>query len=56
MAFCMFSVPTHSPILLACPGARILSFDDIPVQAIDYHETNHYLVYKDFMKDPAKYL
>ncbi|CAB1067316.1 ABC transporter, ATP-binding protein [Olavius algarvensis Delta 1 endosymbiont] len=51
-----FVIATHSPILLACPGARILSFDDIPVQPIDYHDTNHYRVYKDFMQDPLKYL
>ena len=51
-----FIIATHSPILLACPGARILSFDEIPVQQIDYQDTNHYRIYKDFMKDPEKYL
>ena len=51
-----FIIATHSPILLACPGARILSFDEIPVQPIDYQDTNHYRIYKDFMKDPEKYL
>ena len=51
-----FIIATHSPILLACPTARIFSFDEIPIQQIDYHDTNHYRVYKDFMKDPDKYL
>ena len=51
-----FIIATHSPILLACPGARILSFDEIQVQQIDYHDTNHYRIYKDFMKDPKKYI
>jgi predicted ATPase len=51
-----FIIATHSPILLACPGARILSFDEIPVRQIDYHDTNHYRIYKDFMDDPVKYL
>jgi predicted ATPase len=51
-----FIIATHSPILLACPAARILSFDEIPVRQIDYHDTNHYRIYKDFMDDPAKYL
>lgn len=51
-----FIIATHSPILLACPGAGILSFDEIPVQQIDYQNTNHYRIYKDFMKDPKKYL
>ena len=51
-----FIIATHSPILLACPAARILSFDEIPIQPIDYQNTNHYRIYKDFMKDPDKYL
>ncbi len=51
-----FIIATHSPILLACPGARILSFDEIPVQPIDYHDTIHYRIYKDFMQNPQKYL
>ena len=51
-----FIIATHSPILLACPGARILSFDEIPVCQVGYRDTNHYRIYKDFMKDPRKYL
>jgi predicted ATPase len=51
-----FIIATHSPILLACPGARILSFDKIPISQIDYHDTNHYRIYNQFMKDPEKYL
>jgi predicted ATPase len=51
-----FIIATHSPILLACPEAQILSFDEIPVQHIDYQDTNHYRIYKDFMNDPHKYL
>ncbi|MCP4630334.1 MAG: AAA family ATPase [bacterium] len=54
--FAQFIIATHSPILLACPTARIFSFDDIPVRPIDYNKTNHYRIYKDFMKDPQKYL
>ncbi|CAB1060487.1 ABC transporter, ATP-binding protein [Olavius sp. associated proteobacterium Delta 1] len=51
-----FIIATHSPILLACPGARILSFDEISIQQIGYHDTNQYRVYKDFMENPEKYL
>ena len=51
-----FIVATHSPILLACPGARILTFDEAPVRQINYKETNHYRIYKEFMADPEKYL
>jgi len=51
-----FIIATHSPILLACPGARILSFDDAPVRPIEYEATNHYRIYKDFMANPHKYI
>jgi len=51
-----FIIATHSPILLACPGAHILSFDHIPVQEINYEETEHYKIYKSFMEDRNKYL
>ncbi len=50
-----FIIATHSPILLACPGAAIYSFDEIPIQPIAYEQTPHYQTYKDFMSDPHKY-
>jgi len=46
-----FIVATHSPIILACPGARIYSFNEIPVKEVDYEETEHYRIYRDFMID-----
>ena len=51
-----FILATHSPILLACPGAEIHSFDHVPVRRIRYEQTEHYRVYKAFMADPQKYL
>ena len=44
-----FIIATHSPILLAYEDARIYSFDHSPVRAIDYHETDHYQIYKRFL-------
>jgi predicted ATPase len=44
-----FFIATHSPILLACDGATIYSFDEIPVRTIEYEETDHYKVYKAFL-------
>jgi predicted ATPase len=44
-----FIVASHSPILLACPGARIYSFDHVPVRQVMYEETELYLLYRDFM-------
>jgi len=51
-----FIVATHSPILLACPEARILSFDTVPVTEIAYEDTEHYRVYKSFLEDRTQYL
>jgi len=43
-----FIIATHSPILMACPGARIYSFDNAPVEEIAYTSTPHYRIYRDF--------
>ena len=45
-----FIIATHSPILLSCPGATIYSFDHTPVRSVAYEETEHYRVYRDFMR------
>ena len=49
-----FIIATHSPILLACENARIYSFDDNTVSTIEYEETEHYKVYKNFLLNRIK--
>jgi predicted ATPase len=51
-----FIIATHSPILLACPGSVIYSFDHTPVKRVRYEETEHYQIYKSFMERPARFL
>lgn len=51
-----FIIASHSPILLACPDAAILSFDDVPPRVVKYEETEYYRVYKEFMEDRGKFL
>ncbi len=51
-----FIIATHSPILLACPEARIYRFSPSSFEQIDYEETEHFQVYRSFMLDPNKYL
>jgi predicted ATPase len=51
-----FIIATHSPILLACPGAAIYRFDRAPLQRVRYEDTEHFQVYKNFMMDPSRYL
>jgi len=45
-----FIVATHSPILLACPGATLYSFDGPSIAPVPYEDTDHYQVYRDFLQ------
>ncbi|RPI79775.1 MAG: AAA family ATPase [Desulfobacteraceae bacterium] len=51
-----FIIATHSPILTACPHAKILSFNETFVKEIEYRASEHYKIYKNFMANPQKYL
>lgn len=51
-----FIIATHSPILLACPHSTIYTFDRPSIEQIQYEQTDHFRVYKDFMTDRDKYL
>ena len=44
-----FLIATHSPILLAYPRARILLFDECGISHVDYEDTEHYAVTRDFL-------
>jgi predicted ATPase len=44
-----FIVATHSPILLGYPGAQILNFDISPLSPIQYEETDHYIITREFL-------
>ena len=51
-----FILATHSPILMACPGAKLFSFDNNTIKETTYYETEHYRIYKDFMEDCSRYI
>jgi predicted ATPase len=51
-----FIVATHSPILLACPGAAILSFDEAPPRRVAREETDTFRLYREFLADPGAML
>jgi predicted ATPase len=51
-----FLIATHSPILLAYPGAQILSFDDGVIHEITYRETSSYKIMARFIARPEVYL
>lgn len=51
-----FVIATHSPMVLAVPGARILSFDDGTISATSYEDLDHVRITRDFLNDPNRYL
>ena len=51
-----FIMATHSPILLAYPGAQIFSFDSPRIEEVDYEDTAHYRLYKQFFTDRSVFL
>ncbi len=53
---CQFIIATHSPILMAYPGAAILSFDYAPARRVAYEELEHVTVTRSFLNDPEAYL
>ena len=44
-----FLIATHSPIILAYPGASIYLLDDGAPRQVAYRETEHYTVTRDFL-------
>jgi predicted ATPase len=50
-----FIITTHSPILLAYPGAQILNFDSSRVEEVEYEDTGHYRLYKQFFSDRSTF-
>ncbi len=51
-----FIIATHSPILLALPGATILSFDGGTIQPAAYESIEHVQIMRTFLDDPDAYL
>lgn len=51
-----FVIATHAPILMAIPGAHILSFDDLPVGPIDFDDIASVTLVRDFLHAPERYL
>jgi len=51
-----FIVATHSPILLACPNADILNFNRLPLEPIEYEDTEYFKIYRDFLMDRSRFV
>ena len=51
-----FVIATHSPIIMAFPGAQILNLDRIPVEPAAYEELEHVRITREFLANPQQYL
>jgi predicted ATPase len=50
-----FVIATHSPILLTLPKSRVLSLDAGRFTEVDYRETDHFRLTRDFLNAPERY-
>jgi predicted ATPase len=56
-----FLIATHSPLLLAYPGATLLSLDGDSVDggdgitAVNYRDTDHFRLTRDFLAAPERF-
>lgn len=51
-----FVIATHSPILMAFPGARIYQLGEAGVTMAEYRETEHYQLTRRFLENPERML
>ena len=51
-----FLIATHSPIILSYPGAVLFSLDEAGIQPIEYRDTEHYRLTRDFLNTPERFL
>ena len=50
-----FIIATHSPVLLAFPGATVYGLDGGTIRQVDYRDTDHYRLTVDFLQAPERF-
>ncbi|NYT18939.1 MAG: AAA family ATPase [Methanosarcinales archaeon] len=50
-----FIIATHSPVLMGYPNSRILDFDGDRITEVEYEDTDHYNITKDFLNARERY-
>lgn len=54
--YTQFIIPTHSPVLMGLPGACIYEIKETGMQRVNYKDTNHYRITKNFLYNPHHYM
>lgn len=50
-----FIIATHSPILMAFPGAEIMEFSENGIQKTAFRNTQHYEITRRFLENPDRF-
>jgi predicted ATPase len=50
-----FIIATHSPILMAYPDSWIYQLTADEIRRIEYRQTDHYRVARQFLENPTKF-
>jgi predicted ATPase len=53
---CQVIMATHSPVLMAYPGARLLRLSKYGLEPVTVKDTDHYKVMREFCDDPAGFV
>jgi len=51
-----FIIATHSPIIMSYPGALIYGLSEEGLRSVRYEETEHFMLTRQFMDDPKRFL
>jgi predicted ATPase len=55
-AVCQVIMATHSPLLMAYPGARLLQLTPAGLAPVGVQETEHYRTMREFWRDPERFV
>ena len=51
-----FVIATHSPLLMAYPDALIYQMSEDGISPVEYRDTEHFRIYRDFLNNPERML
>jgi len=51
-----FIISTHSPLIMAFPGADVVELTDDGLASVDYRDTEHWQITQHFLENPEQML
>lgn len=53
---CQVIMATHSPLLMACPGAQMMRISRFGLDPADFRDTDHFRMMREFCADPDGFI